>query len=105
MSTEYSLGVSNWNWEEWDFVGRDAMCGFYEEHPEEAEKDGHEVEEGKVKYLDEIADYQLPVMLYAYPLDSEPKREKIIEVCRRTNCTVVMKKDTEEYFLALTWRK
>jgi hypothetical protein len=55
-----------------------------------------------VKHLDEIADYQLPVLLYAYPLDLEPAREKIIGVCRRTNCTVVMRKDTEEYFLALT---
>lgn len=102
MSTEYSLGVSNWDWEEWDFVGRDVIYGFYEENPEEAEKDGHEVEDGRVKYLDEVADYQYPVMLYAYPLDSEPEREKIIEVCRRTNCTVVMKKGIEEYFLALT---
>ncbi|MGD2084562.1 MAG: hypothetical protein PVH61_00110 [Candidatus Aminicenantes bacterium] len=102
MSTEYSVSVHEWNWEDWEFIGRDVMYGFYDENPEEAEKDGNEVEDGKVKCLDEIADYQLPVMLYAYPLDSEPEREKIIEVCRRTNCTVVMKKDTEEYFLALT---
>lgn len=102
MSTEYSVGVSEWDWEKWEFVGRDAMYEFYSENPEEAEKDGHEVEGSEVKYLDEVADYQYPVMLYAYPLDSEPEREKIVEICRRTNCTVVMKRDTEEYFLALT---
>ena len=102
MSTEYSVGVSEWNWEEWDFVGRDAMYEFYSENPKEAEKDGHEVEDGTVTYLDDAADEHVPIMLYAYPLYHEPEKEKIIEVCRRTNCTVVMKKDTEEYFLALT---
>lgn len=102
MSSEYSRSVFEWNWEDWEFIGRDVMYGFYKENPEEAEKDGYEVEDGKVSYLEEAADTHIPIMLYAYPLGREPEREKIIEVCRRTNCTVVMKKETEEYFLALT---
>jgi hypothetical protein len=101
MNTAYSIRITEWNFDDWEFVGRDAMYEFYQDNPKEVAKDGHEVEDGKVKYLDEIADFLLPVMLYAYPLDSEPAREKIIEVCRRTNCTVVIRKDTEEYFLAL----
>lgn len=62
----------------WEFVGRDAMCEFYQENPKEALKNGYEVEDEKVKYLDKIADYQLPVILYAYPLDSELKRDGFI---------------------------
>jgi hypothetical protein len=103
MTTEYSISVNDWNHEEWEFTGMDVMRSFYEANPKEAEKDGHELDEGgNVKYLDEIIEDFFPMMLYAYPLDSEPPTMKIIKLCRNTNCTVVMKRDTEDYFLALT---
>lgn len=100
--SEYSVGVSEWDFEHWKFVGRDVMYQLYEENPKEAVKDGYMLEEGKVAYLDEAADNYMPMMLYAYPLDRLPDEEQIVKICRETNCTVVMKKDTEEYFLALT---
>jgi hypothetical protein len=40
-------------------------------------------------------------MNYAYPLEITPDDEKIIEVCKRTNCTVMYKNDEDAYYLAL----
>lgn len=103
MSSEYSISVNDWTYDDWEFTGRDVMYNYYEANPKEAEKEGYDLDEedNHVKYLDELADNQNPMMLYAYPLNGCPDTEKIIELCRKTNCTVMMKKDTEEYFLAL----
>jgi len=110
MSTEYSISIDEWNFEDWEYIGRNIMYEYYEKHPKEAEDEGFELEDGKVKYLDELVDREMPMMLYAYPIydtytpEYEPEKftKRVIEVCRSTNCTVVKKIDTDEYFLALT---
>ena len=99
--SEYSVTVNDWHDEKWEITGRNVMYSFYEENPKEAEKDGHTVEDGKVQYLDEVADDHFPMMNYAYPLYSEPDEEAIIRICRETNCTVVEDTETGDFFLAL----
>lgn len=110
MSSEYSISVDDWNYEKWEFVGRDLMYDYYTEHPEKAIEQGYELDEnGEVKYLNELVDREFPMMLYAYPIytslfeyDYEEFKKRVIKLCLTTNCTVVKKIDTDEYFLALT---
>ncbi len=103
MSSGYSINV-DWReeFEEWENIGRDVMRELFEEHPEEAEKDGHDVEDGKVTYLDEVLDNYEPMMNYAYLLQCNPDREKLLRVCRETNLTVMYRESEDEYYLALT---
>ena len=105
MASEYSINV-DWQeeYDQWENIGQQVMREFYEKHPKEAEKDGHDIENGKVKYLDEVLDGWQPMMNYAYPLVCDPIRngdEAIIKVCRETCLTVMYKKDDETYYLAL----
>ncbi|KKN65878.1 hypothetical protein LCGC14_0476950 [marine sediment metagenome] len=105
MATEYSINV-DWSegFEEWENTGQSYMREFYEEHPKEAEKDGHDLENGVVAYLDEVLDSWQPMMNYAYPLMYDPTRDggkEIIKVCRETCLTVMYNDDEETYYLAL----
>jgi len=111
MTTEYSVDVDEWDWDSWDFIGRNVMTEYFQEHPEKAEEMfGYETDEnGEVEYLDELVDSYIPMMLYAYPIytmeadyDYASFEEKVKEVCLKTNCTVVQKNSSGEYFLALT---
>ena len=101
--SEYAIMVSDWN-EDWEYVGRDVMYSYYEAHPKAAKEEGYEVnDKGEVEYLDELADREHPMMLYAYPLEfDELEEEKIIKICIETNCTVVRNVATNDLFLALT---
>ncbi len=107
MATGYSIQV-DWSeeFENWENIGQGYIREFYEEHPEEAEKDGHDLKDGQVEYLDEVVDDWQPMMNYAYPLQCDPTlfddgKEKILRVCRET-CLTVMYRDSEnEYYLAL----
>ena len=109
MTTGYSINV-DWSeeFEKWENIGQNYMRAYFEEHPEEAEKDmGYELEDGQVKYLDELLDSYQPMMNYAYPLQCDPTlfddgKEKIIKVCRETNLTVMYKEADDCYYLALT---
>lgn len=107
MTTEYSVDV-DWEaeYDKWQNVGQEVMREFYEEHPKAAAKDGHELQDGEVKYLDEVLDEFTPMMMYAYPLTIDPTfdsgKEKIIKVCRNLPLTVMHKEDDDTYYLALT---
>jgi len=103
MTSEYAISVDDWG-DTWEYVGRDVMYSYYEAHPKVAEAEGYELdEEGKVNYLDELADREYPMMLYAYPLEfDELEDDKIIRICTETNCTVVRDAKTDSLFLALT---
>ena len=109
MATGYSINV-DWSeeLEEWENIGQNYMREFFEEHPEEAEKDmGYELEDGQVKYLDELLDSYQPMMNYAYPLECDPTlrdngKERVIRVCRETNLTVMYREADDCYYLALT---
>lgn len=109
MTTQFSISVEEWN-DDWEYVGRDTMYEYYQKHPKKAEAEGYEVENGEVTYLDELVNKEMPMMLYAYPIhdsytpeyESKKFEKRVIQVCTSTNCTVVKKIDTDEYFLALT---
>lgn len=88
MTTDYSISVDDWNYEDWTFIGREL----------EDEKHG-DWSEDNPKGLD--CDSFIPIMLYAYPLYDRPSDQAIFKIHDKTNLTVVMKNDTEEYYLAL----
>ncbi|MCP4149416.1 MAG: hypothetical protein GY757_16835 [bacterium] len=93
----YFIGVDDWKYDDWEFTGIDTMYRFYEENPKEAKKEGYDLDEnGDVKNLDRLADKHAPMMSLAYPLHGEPDEEKIIDLCKRTECTVVKKNDSED---------
>jgi len=104
MTTEFSRSV-DWQQEgdNWRNIGADMMREFFESNPKAAEEEGYEIEDGEVKYLDELLDHYYPMMNYAYPLVCDPTRDedKIIRVCRETCLTVMYNQDDDTYYLAL----
>lgn len=89
MST-YSEHVHEWNHQDWRFVG------------EEIERRRFEEEEHEECFDVAHPDKYFPMMNYAYPLDNDPTDDEIQEIHERTGCTVVQKKSTGAYYLALT---
>ena len=57
-----------------------------------------------MKYLDEIADSHSPVMLYAYPLDSEPARERIMNLSSLRFALLITRGDGVMGFGGMGWR-
>jgi hypothetical protein len=91
------------SFERWEQVGQDAMRNFYAENPDEVVKEGYEVEDNKIDdAIDELIQRHYPMMNYAYPLETEPSDEKVVEICQNTNLTVVKDNEDDTYYLALT---
>lgn len=88
MSTEYSISVSDWNYEDWEFTGRNIE---YEKRGEWSDDNEDGISE----------DECIPVMLYAYPLYDCPSEEEIFKIHKKTCLTVVQNIESEEYYLAL----
>ena len=100
MTTEYSRDVEDWQDSNWDHVGVDAMYHFYL-NDKEAKREAKDCDMDIEDYAREKSEESYPMMLYCYPLAFDPSDEKIIEVCKRTACTVVMDNQTDDYYLAL----
>lgn len=100
MTTEYSRDVEDWSDEKWDQVGVNAMYEFYL-NDKEAKREAKDCNMDIEEYTIETSDEHYPMMLYCYPLFCDPSEEEIVEVCRRTNCTVVRDNQTDDYYLAL----
>ena len=87
--------------EKWENVGRSiAEESCKHKHPE-----GHG--ETSMRYggyceeCDFCEDSAIPMMNFAYPLETTPDDEKVLEVVKRTNCTVMRNTETDEFFLVL----
>lgn len=110
MGFSISQDWSNYLEKGWENVGRSAMEVYYNDNPKEYAEyfgiDEKEAEEKAEKNEIELeADDFEPMMNYYYPLELDPTEEKIIEVCKRTNCTVMYKEgeNSEDIWaLALT---
>lgn len=100
MTTEYSRDVDDWNDCKWDHVGVGAMYEFYL-NDKEAKRDAKDCHMDIDDYAREKSDDHYPMMLYCYPLFCDPSEEKIVEVCRKTACTVVRDNENDDYYLAL----
>jgi len=105
------MGFSIWvDWgdeniyEKWDFVGASLMRGKALEHIESCPKADKERECCEIHdvWADSAESSNMPMMNYAYPLETEPDAEEIIKVCEDTNCTVVQNLNDDAYYLALT---
>lgn len=46
-------------------------------------------------------DSAMPMMNFAYPLDNKPTDAQIYEVVKRTNCSVMYNRESDEYVLVL----
>ena len=88
MTTEYSISVNDWNYESWEFVGRDTE---YEKHGEWSDNNQDGISE----------DSYYPMMLYAYPLYDCPTDGEIFQIHKKTCLTAVKNIESEEYYLAL----
>lgn len=78
-----------------------------EDNPERWTFTGRELEErargtysGKNPNGLESDDF-IPMMNYAYPLETHPSDDEIRQVHKHTNCTVVYDNDSDKYYLAL----
>lgn len=80
--------VYRWEHKKWRFVGREV----------EREERGTWSEDNKDGVKSE--DFY-PMMEYAYPLEEKPSSEQIKKVHEETGCTVVEKRSTGKYYLAL----
>lgn len=56
---------------------------------------------GYCEKCDISEDQNEPMMSYAYPLETAPSDENIIEVCENTNCTVMYNIEEDCYYIAL----
>ena len=104
--SEYAINV-DWSaensFEKWEQVGQDIMRNFYAENPDEVAKEGYEIDSDHIDdAIDELVEHHFPMMNYAYPLQTTPSEDKIIEICRTTNLTVVKDNEDDTYYLALT---
>ncbi len=99
MATEYSRDVDDWGDCKWDHVGVDAMYDFYLKD-KEAKSDAKDCDMDIEDFAREKSDDHYPMMLYCYPLISEPSTEEIVKVCRRT--CVQLSETTK--LTTITWR-
>ena len=92
----FSISV---NWEGysekgWDNRGRSLLIESCK-HKEGADYKGY------CEKCDIREDSAEPMMNYAYPLETTPDDNKIIEVCKKTNCTVMYNEENDSYYLTL----
>lgn len=101
MTSRYSISVNDWQDEQWEHIGVDVMYGHYV-NSRSIKREAKDYNIDVDDLVRERSDSHYPMMLYCYPLYSEPSVEEIIDVCTKTNCTVVKNNETDEYFLALS---
>jgi hypothetical protein len=56
---------------------------------------------GSCEECDFCEDSAHPMMNFVYPLETQPSEDRIFEVVKRTNCTIMQKNNTDECFLTL----
>jgi hypothetical protein len=84
----------------WENKGRDLIIENCK-HKDKSQDDTNMRYSGACEKCGFCEDSCEPMMNYAYPLETTPDDEEIIEVCKRTNCTVMYKDDEDAYYLAL----
>jgi len=91
-------------YETWDFIGAGVIYNRERKklsqcrHGNATQEYCHECD----CYPEDKQNANYPAMNYAYPLFSEPDKEKIARVCEETSCTVVYNLQDDTYYLALT---
>ncbi len=90
MNSRYVDWQKEYQRDTWEYVGRDALVKTHGEYSR-GNPDGVEADDG------------YPMMNFAYPLNNDDvSLEKIVEVCEKTNCTVIYNNEDDRYYLALT---
>ena len=72
----------------WENIGRNLIEQNCTHHREDKETNNIQYE-GYCEECGHSEDSCQPMMNYAYPLETTPDDKKIIEVCEKTNCTVM----------------
>lgn len=99
----FSIHVDWENYQEkgWENIGRSIVeenC----KHKENGQSDYNMRYSGYCEKCGFSEDSCQPMMNYAYLLETTPDDNKILEVCKKTNCTVMHKDDEDAYYLTLT---
>jgi len=108
------MSFSQWiDWSEalkdcdkWENLGRRALeenCK-HKDQDKDSNKNNRETNirySGYCEKCDVCEDSVEPMMNYSYPLETEPSEDKILEVVRKTNCTVMYNSEQDAYFLTL----
>lgn len=87
--------------DKWENVGRrvaEESCT----HKSEGNEDSNMNFEGCCDECGFSEDSQEPMMNYGYPLETTPDDAKVLEVIKRTNCTVMYDTESSTYYLVLT---
>ncbi len=88
------------NSEKWENVGRRII---EEECPHLDHRDDNNMRyKGWCTDCGYSEDSAYPMMNYAYPLETHPDDDKVLEVLEKTNCTVMYNTEDDKYYLALT---
>jgi len=91
IKVDWSEALGNGNW---DNIGRNML----------EQKCKHKkgvAYSGYCEKCDISEDSASPMMNYAYPLETTPDDDKVLQVVEETNCTVMYNNDTDEYFIVL----
>lgn len=91
----FSINV-DWTeqYENWDNIGRsliEQQCNH---------KEGMQYN-GACEKCGFCEDSAIPMMNYAYPLEITPEDDKVLQVVKETNCTVLYNRCEDRYYLAL----
>ena len=99
----YSRSV---NWQEesekWENQGRNALEEACKHHDHWKDEETNMRYQGHCEKCGNSEDSGIPMMNYAYPLETTPSEEAILKVVNETNCTVMYNSDEDSYYLALT---
>lgn len=93
MSFSKSVDWSN-EWERWENCGRSLINA-------KCECDEGVNYSGYCEKCEIYEDDNEPMMNYAYPLETTPNDEHIIEVCEQTACTVMYNIEEDQHYIAL----
>ena len=103
MSIGISVDWSEVSWcEDWENHGRSVIS---EACTHKSKESGNETLMRYQGYCDKCGFNESsgePMMNFAYPLETTPSDEYILQILKRTNCTVVENLNSGAYFLALT---
>ena len=87
--------------DKWDNVGRRLLEDNCKHKDQDNGKETNMRYAGYCEKCEVGEDTSTPMMNFGFPLETTPENEKVLEVVKRTNCTVMCNTETDEFFLVL----
>lgn len=86
---------------EWENIGRTLIVENCKHKDEENQSDYNMRYKGSCEKCGFCEDSCIPMMNYAYPLETTPEEKDILKVCQETNLTVMYNNEEDKYYLVL----